>query len=216
MTDTRHRQPASDDAPHAIPEDSAVLAPPRQQAMPEPADSESKNRQRRLVHGHSVVTKVSTHNRPQPLALFGDGFVHSSLKLGFHLIQLRLQPFPYRLPQHRDRCRLPGSVGVPEQFSYAAEYPARTSPVNASTPPSRAAPHDSRPKWVANPLSYDFCIHYNLAGLAGAQERKIMTALKSVSICLIAFVISVASGCANNSTKAPDVTPSIRPSIKLG
>src|SRR5947209_16492635 len=69
--------------------------------MPKPADSESKNRQRRLVHGHSVVAKVSTYNRPQPLALFGDGFVHSSLKLGFHLIQLRLQPFPYRLPQHR-------------------------------------------------------------------------------------------------------------------
>ena len=73
MTDTRHRQPASDDAPHAIPEDSAVLASPRQQAMPEPIDSESKNRQRRLVRGHSVISKVSTHNRPQPLALFGDG-----------------------------------------------------------------------------------------------------------------------------------------------
>ena len=47
--------------------------------------------------------------------------------------------------------------------------PAR-SPVNASTPPSRAAPHDSGPMWVANPLSCDFCIHYNLAGLTGAQE----------------------------------------------
>jgi hypothetical protein len=34
--------------------------------------------------------------------LFGDGFVHSSLKLGFHLIQLRLQPSPHRLPQHRE------------------------------------------------------------------------------------------------------------------
>jgi hypothetical protein len=45
---------------------------------------------------------VSTYNRPQPLALLGDGFVHSSPKLGFHLIQLRLQPFPYRLPQHRE------------------------------------------------------------------------------------------------------------------
>jgi len=31
----------------------------------------------------------------------GMGFVHPSLKLGFHLIQLRLQPFAYRLPQHR-------------------------------------------------------------------------------------------------------------------
>jgi hypothetical protein len=45
---------------------------------------------------------VSTHNRPQPLALLGDGFVHSSLELGFHLIQLRLQPLADRLPQHRE------------------------------------------------------------------------------------------------------------------
>src|SRR6266850_3374290 len=102
MTDRRQRQPASDETPHAIPKDAAVLAPPRQRALPKPADSESKNRQRRLVHGHSVVANVSTHNRPQPLALLGDGFVHASLKLGFHLIQLRLQPFAYRLPQHRE------------------------------------------------------------------------------------------------------------------
>src|SRR5580658_3541302 len=32
------------------------------------------------------------------------------------------------------------------------------SPVNASTLPSRAAPHDSGPRWVPDPLSYDFCI----------------------------------------------------------
>jgi hypothetical protein len=70
--------------------------------MPEPADSEPKNCQRRLVHGHSVVPDVSTYNRLQPLALFGDGFVHSSLKFGCHLIQLRLQPCAYRLPQHRE------------------------------------------------------------------------------------------------------------------
>src|SRR6266850_6398381 len=65
MTDRKQRQPASDQAPHAIPKNAAVLAPPRQRAMPIPADSEPKNRQRRLVHGHSVVAKVSTpHNRP--------------------------------------------------------------------------------------------------------------------------------------------------------
>src|ERR1700733_10310551 len=101
MTDSRQKQPASDEAPHAIPENAAVLAPPRQRAMPIPADSESKHRQRRLVHGHSVVAKVSTYNRPQPLALLGDGLVHASPKLGFHLVQLRLQPFANRLPQHR-------------------------------------------------------------------------------------------------------------------
>src|ERR1700733_10904487 len=85
----------------AIPASPAVLAPPRQRAMPIPADSESKKRQRWLVHGHSVVAKVSTDDRPQPLALLGDGLVHASLKFGFHLIQPRLQPFANRLPQHR-------------------------------------------------------------------------------------------------------------------
>src|ERR1700732_5099077 len=107
MTDRRQGQPACDETPHAIPKDATVLAAPRQRAMPEPADSEPKNCQRRLVHGHSVVPDVSTYNRLQPLALFGDGFVHSSLKLGFHLIQLRLQPCAYRLPQHRESSITP-------------------------------------------------------------------------------------------------------------
>src|SRR5579863_4846906 len=101
MTDGRQRQPSSDEAPHAVPKDAAVLTAPRQRAMPEPTDSEPKNRQRRLIHGHSVVADVTTYNRVQPLALFGNGFVHASLKLGFHLVQLRLQPFAHRLPQHR-------------------------------------------------------------------------------------------------------------------
>jgi hypothetical protein len=69
--------------------------------MPKPTNSESKKHQRRFVHGHSIVSEVSTHNRPHPLALFGDGGMHASLKFGFHLIQLRLQPFAYRLPQDR-------------------------------------------------------------------------------------------------------------------
>jgi hypothetical protein len=101
MTDRRRWQPASDEAAHAIPKNAAVLAPPRQRAMPKPTDSESKKHQRRFVHGHSIVSEVSTHNRQQPLALFGNGGMHASLKFGFHLIQLRLQPFAYRLPQDR-------------------------------------------------------------------------------------------------------------------
>jgi len=34
------------------------------------------------------------------------------------------------------------------------------SPVNASTPPSRAAPHDSEPVWFAKPSPYETFIHY--------------------------------------------------------
>src|SRR5215472_10791903 len=50
MTDGRQRQPASDEAPHAVPEDVSVLATPRQRAMPEPSHLESKKSQRRVVH----------------------------------------------------------------------------------------------------------------------------------------------------------------------
>jgi len=131
MADGRQRQPASDEAPHTVPEDASVLATPRQRTMPEPSHLESKKSQRRVVHGHSVIPEVSTHHRLQPLALFGDGFVHAELKFGFHLIQFRLQPFADRLPQHRihsvasllhadvrkaekvERLRLPFSTPLP-------------------------------------------------------------------------------------------------------
>src|SRR5712671_3096941 len=102
MTDGRRRQPASDEAPHAVPEEAAGLAAPRQRAIPEAPGLKPKEKQRRLVQGHSVVTVVSTHHCLQPLAYFGDGFMHPSLKFGFHLVQFRLQPFADRLPQHRE------------------------------------------------------------------------------------------------------------------
>src|SRR6266581_7978307 len=60
MTDGRRRQPASDEAPHAIPKHTAFVAAPRKRAMPEPPYLEPKEIQRRLVHGHPVVTDVST------------------------------------------------------------------------------------------------------------------------------------------------------------
>jgi hypothetical protein len=172
MTDRRQRQPASDETPHAVPENAAVLATPRQRAMPKPADSEPKNRQRRLVHGHSVVAEVSTYNRPQPLALLGDGFVHSSPKLGFHLVQLRLQPFPYRLPQHREpsiapllyadmrkaekveRLRLPFSTPLPLVDRIGTELEkSRFEPVHRRDLPAKpgaAIPQTCRPNRLSS------------------------------------------------------------------
>jgi len=101
MTDSGQWQPAVDQAPHTIPENAAVLAAPRQRAMPEPTDLEPKCPQRRSVHGRPVVSDVATHYRLQPLTLFGNGGVHAPPKVGFHLVQLGLQPFANRLPQHR-------------------------------------------------------------------------------------------------------------------
>ncbi len=80
MTDRRQRQPASDQAPHAIPKDAAILATLGQRTVPEPPNLEPKQAQRRCVHGHPVIARVSTHHRLQPLTLFGDGFVQASLK----------------------------------------------------------------------------------------------------------------------------------------
>src|SRR6266478_7041698 len=138
MTDSRQWQPAVNETPHTIPQDAAVLASPRQRAMPEPPYLEPKDPQRRCVHGHPVVPVVSTHDRLQPSALFKDGYVHAPPKLGFHLVQLRLQPFAYRLPQHREHSvasllRANVRVSRPAEFHHRplAEPSVRLSPHSA-------------------------------------------------------------------------------------
>src|SRR5258705_385373 len=49
--------------------------------------------------------------------------------------------------------------------------PARP-PANASTPPSRAAPHDSGPLWFATPSTNETFIHNTLPVLTGARRMK--------------------------------------------
>ena len=101
VTDAGRGQPAVNEPPHPVPGNAAVLAAPGQRAVPEPADLETEDVQRRSVHGHAVIADVSTDDRAQPLAHFGNGVVHASREVGFHLAELRLQPFTNRLPQHR-------------------------------------------------------------------------------------------------------------------
>src|SRR6516165_1658304 len=66
---------------------------------------------------------------------------------------------PYRCT----RCGLPllltASASRSKILTRLNTRPIR-SPVNASPLPSRAAPHDSGPVWVAIPSPYDFFIHY--------------------------------------------------------
>jgi hypothetical protein len=71
MTSAGGRQPAVDQAPHPVPKHSGFLAVPQERAMPEPTYLKPKRIQCRAVGRHSVITNVSTYNRPQPLAHFG-------------------------------------------------------------------------------------------------------------------------------------------------
>src|SRR6266705_2926812 len=140
MTDSRQWQPAVNETPHTIPQDAAVLASPRQRAMPEPPYLEPKDPQRRCVHGHPVVPDVSTHDRLQPSTLLKDGYVHAPPKLGFHLVQLRLQPFAYRLPQHREHsvASLLRANVRPSRPGESHPRPLTEPDVNLSIHPARA------------------------------------------------------------------------------
>jgi hypothetical protein len=183
MTDGRHRQPASDEAPHTVPEYAAVLTAPRKRAVPEPPYLEPKNPQRVLLPRHAVIPNVSTH-RLQPLPYFGDGFLHASLKFGFHLVQLRLQLFANRLPQHREPSLAPLSRevsayvhGVYDRtgIGHTSRYrrtrwglplllTASASRSNCLSTLRRCPGEQLRMTrvWAAVPLSYDSCMHYIL------------------------------------------------------
>jgi hypothetical protein len=63
MADSRQRQPANEQAPHAIPKDATVLAASRQCAVPESPNLEPKDPQRGLIHGHTIVAEMSTNHR---------------------------------------------------------------------------------------------------------------------------------------------------------
>ena len=66
----------------------------------------------------------------------------------------------------RSTCRLRDRAYI----SRLNTRPVR-SPVNASTPPSRAAPHDSGSLWFATPSTHETFIHNTLPVLTGARRR---------------------------------------------
>ena len=67
----------------------------------------------------------------------------------------------YRCPGWGLPLLLTASASRRNAVSRLSTRPAR-SPVNASTPPSRAAQHDSGPLWFAKPLTYETFIHNTL------------------------------------------------------
>ena len=109
MADAGRRQPAADEPLHSLPRDAALLASASEDAMPEVAHGEAKVSQGVPVARYSVVSEVPAHNGFQPRADRRNRVVHTPPQFGFHLLQLGLQPFANRLPQHREPspARLP-------------------------------------------------------------------------------------------------------------
>ena len=101
MADMFGRQVMGYEPPHPIPEDTTSLAATRQRAVPEPADLEPEQMQRRVIHRHPIITKMAADNGSQPFTYLRNGIMHPSLELGLDLTQLRLQPLANRLPNHR-------------------------------------------------------------------------------------------------------------------
>jgi hypothetical protein len=137
MTDTRRRKPSRYMALHAAPRQVVTLAATAQHRPPQPAHCLAQGAQRRSIHGHPVITEMAQQDRAQIRSLFPNGRVHASPQYLFQSL--------------RNRALI----------SRLHTRPARP-PVNASTPPSRAAPHDSGPLWFATPSTCETFIHNTL------------------------------------------------------
>src|SRR5437867_11477661 len=90
----------------------------------------------RAVQGHPVVAELSCHNRAQVGALFRDGIVQASPKLGLDLPELRLPPLAHRLPKHRE-LPCPGlraAVREAQEVEGLRPAPAALTPVLFSVP----------------------------------------------------------------------------------
>jgi len=117
MADAGRRQIRGDEPLHSLPRDATMLTSPAQSAMPEVAHGEAKVGQGVPVARYSVVSEVPAHNGFQPRADRRNRVVHTPPQFGFHLLQLGLQPFANRLPQHREPspARLPADVREAEK-----------------------------------------------------------------------------------------------------
>ena len=95
-------QPAVKQTVHALPRQARLLAATPERAVPVATNMITKRTQRRQVRRHTVITIVSRHHRPQPLAHFSHALVHSFAKFRFDSLQLSPLPLAHRAPPDRE------------------------------------------------------------------------------------------------------------------
>ena len=112
----RRGQSALTEPLHPSPGGAPPLAAPGQNPVPETLHLTTE-RERPSVHRHPVILQVAENDRAQPRAHHRNRVVQAAPEFGFHLPQLRLQPLPHRLPEHRKPPipRLPADVREAEK-----------------------------------------------------------------------------------------------------
>jgi len=68
MADANRRKPAIDQAGHALPGQSVLLAATQECAPPESSDRHTEGAQSRAIHGHAIVADVSCDDRAHVLS----------------------------------------------------------------------------------------------------------------------------------------------------
>src|SRR6185436_17993368 len=94
--------PAVKHSVHALPRQARLLAATPERAVPVATNMITKRTQRRQVRRHTVITIVSRHYRPQPIAHFSHALVHSFAKFRFDRLQLSSFPLTHRPPQYHE------------------------------------------------------------------------------------------------------------------
>src|SRR5215472_18875814 len=130
VTDARRWQPPLHKPVHPLPGDMPCVTPPREGAVPEPADQEAEPDDSWAVHGHPVILDVSPDDCTQPRPHLRDRVVQASAELSFHLAQLGLPPPPDRLPHHRE----PSIPLLPADMREAEEVERLQLPLPGAAP----------------------------------------------------------------------------------
>src|ERR1022692_1996109 len=108
MRDADAGNPPAHQSVHALPGDTATLAPAAQHLPPVPDSRIAERLKPFPVAGNRVIVEVALPDRPQPLPRLRNRIVHALPQLLPDFLQFRAHPLAYRLPLHGEAPGCPG------------------------------------------------------------------------------------------------------------
>src|ERR1022692_1222985 len=108
MRDADAGNPPAHQSVHALPGDTATLAPAAQHLPPVPDSRIAERLKPFPVAGNRVIVEAALPDRPQPLPRLRNRIVHALPQLLPDFLQFRAHPLAYRLPLHGEAPGCPG------------------------------------------------------------------------------------------------------------